>query len=131
MSKSGSSGSESDVEISESYRKRLAERAAMVVVESSPSNFRSNPSHRRLSESQDGILIPNETRADGRRESFGSDDKLGLEEQSSNRPGVDVMTGEVRRRADIQVAAAVATMDRRLRRPLKARESESMLLPNE
>lgn len=130
MSKSGSSGSESDIDISESYRRRLAERAAMMVAESSPSAFGSNPSNRRFSESQEGLPISNETRIDSRRESFESQEKL-IVEQSSSKPRLDSVTEEARRKMDVQVAAAVVTMDRRLRRPLKARESESMLLPNE
>ena len=130
MSKSGSSGSESDVEISESYRKRLAERAAIIATECSPSAYKVVPIHRRFSESQDGPLATNESGIEGRRESFASEEKPS-QEISSNRFGNDPVAGEARRKSEALVAAAVTTMDRRLRRPLKARESESMLLLNE
>ena len=129
MSKSGSSGSESDVDISESYRKRLAERAAIIATESSPSAFKVVPVQRRYSETQDAPSVANPIGIEVRRDSFASEEKPSQEFSSSR--SFNDSTAEARRKSEAQMAAAVTTMERRLRRPLKARESESMLLPNE
>ena len=120
MSKSGSSGSESDIEISESYRRRLAEKAVMMTIADSPSAFTAVPLKPLEPESQEGQLA----NVERRRDTF-------VVQDLPPKVGIDSVMTEGRRKSEVDVAAAVTTLDRRLRRPLKARESESMLLMNE
>jgi hypothetical protein len=128
--KSSSFGSDSDVDVSDSYRRRLQERSmgippAIITTQENPS-----PQARRLSAntSQRGWGPQSSPRSEAQRSPHQSIVNTKTPPELAEGPTVSepthIAAPLVKRTSD---QPALATLDRRLRRPLSARESESVI----